>query len=44
MEIMTKARKVRVLVRGATGFPGRKVLKALLAHPEVAPIARLPSA
>lgn len=39
MEIMTKARAARVLVRGATGFPNRNVLKALLACPEVAPIA-----
>lgn len=36
---MTTKKKVRVLVTGATGFLGSNVLKALMARPEVEPIA-----
>ncbi len=36
---MNTKKRVRVLVTGATGFLGNNVLKALMAHPEIEPIA-----
>ena len=36
---MNTTKNIRVLVTGATGFLGRNILKSLLAHPEITPIA-----
>ena len=36
---MEASKKIRVLVTGATGFLGSNILKALMAHPGIEPIA-----
>jgi len=36
---MSTRKKIRVLVTGATGFLGSNVLKALMMHPDVEPVA-----